>query len=179
MAGLSLPLGAVLPAFIFAFGARAIKLHDLISDICGIRQRFDVHNILMPVARAIGAQVTTSQLKNNRRQLMAEVFYKYISKDTGTSVIDRHYTTMAFDQWSWYWILLEMSIVSAITAGVLLFAGAPFTAAILLILILLTLWALRVIRALCSKYASQQVHEILSDDNRKREVEGIFRALPD
>jgi hypothetical protein len=182
VAGFSFPLGTILPAFMFAFGGRVIKLHNKISDLFGIRQRFDVHEILMPLALATGTRVTTSQLEkisSQRRQLMADVFYKYISSSTGKPVIEKHYTTMAFDQWSWYWILLEVSIVAAIVGGVLLFTGKSFAAAIILISILLIIWALQVIRAACARYALQEVNQILSDEDRKREVEDVFSALLD
>src|SRR5262249_16958565 len=52
--GLTLPLGTVLPAFVGAFLSRVLKLHDRLSDMLRLRQRFDVAAILLPLAVGSG-----------------------------------------------------------------------------------------------------------------------------
>lgn len=177
----SLPLGKVLPAFIFALGSRVIKLHDKLSDLFGIRQRFDIHEILIPLAVGASVELTIPRLekiRSHRRHLMGKVFYKYMSSNSNDkAVIDTHSITMAFDQWSWYWILLEANTVATIVASVLLFEGKSLPAALILILVLLIIWALQGVRASCSRYAMKEVNEILSDGTRKRDVAEEFNAL--
>jgi hypothetical protein len=48
IAGVSIPFGTLLPALVVALLSRFFKLHDRISDILRIRQRFDVAEILLP-----------------------------------------------------------------------------------------------------------------------------------
>jgi hypothetical protein len=177
---LSLPLGTILPALIFAFICRIIKLHNKLSDIFGIRKRFDINEVLIPLALIAGLQIDANQIEklhDLRRQLMNKVFYKYISVDPGKVGIDRHYVTMAFDQWSWYWILLEVNFIAAIVGTILLLAGKSFTAALIFIIMLLIIWALQGIRVSCSRYTMQEVNQILIDKKRKQEVVEVFNAL--
>jgi hypothetical protein len=177
---ISIPLGTVLPAFLVAFVSRIFKLHDKISDLLGIRRRFDVKDILMPLALASGAPLSTEQIKKikaERNSLMGEVFYKYASSSPGKAVIEQHYITLALDQWSWYWILLEMNTIIIITAIILLSAGKSTFAAILLIITLVLIWVMQGVRVSCSEYALQEVDQILEDGTRKRHVTGAFHAL--
>lgn len=50
-------LGYLLPGVVVAFIARTIRLHDRISDILRIRQRFDLHEVILPLARESGFPV--------------------------------------------------------------------------------------------------------------------------
>jgi hypothetical protein len=72
--GLLIPLGIVLPAFLIAFLSRVFKLHDRLSDLFSIRQRFDIAAILFPLAVACNAGLTVSQIrqiKKSREDLTA------------------------------------------------------------------------------------------------------------
>ena len=74
------------------------KLHDRLSDILHIRERFDISHILFPLALASGAACTVEQIwkiKRNRQDLMYKVFYKYASSSPGKSQIELHYITLA------------------------------------------------------------------------------------
>src|SRR6266436_1232505 len=46
--GNKLSLGYILPAFLVALVFRIFKMHDRLSDLLGIRKRFDVDQILAP-----------------------------------------------------------------------------------------------------------------------------------
>ncbi|MDP1690308.1 MAG: hypothetical protein Q8L52_03885 [bacterium] len=177
----TIPIGTILPAFIIALLSRILKFHDRISDLFGIRQRFDVQNILYPMALAVSPNLFLTQIKllNERRnELMVKVFYKYASGTSGKAVIDSHYITMALDQWSWYWIVLEGLTLTTITSLVLLFSGDAISSAILLIIVLAAgLTLLPMIIKLCARYALNEIEQIISDQNRKNEIERVFRAL--
>ena len=80
--GLPIPLGTILPAFAISFITRIFKLHDRISDIFKIRQRFDTYIILYPMALASTAELSLPQVNKisiQRNELMSKVFYKYAS----------------------------------------------------------------------------------------------------
>ena len=174
--GLELPLFIIVAGLVFAILARIIKLHDRISDIVGLRRRFDVAHVLSPMATSVGVAVADGTLKKHRRELMRRVFYRYAS--SSQPVIDQHYVTMAMDQWSWFWVLVE-SIPIWMGVGVVLVVYDRYVAAGLIVAglfgvaIMLT-WSW----ILSCKYAKQQVDEILSDAGRRREIAGALNALP-
>lgn len=175
------PIGTIFPALIIALLSRILKLHDRISDLFGIRQRFDVQNILFPLALAVSPNLFLTQIKllNERRtELMARVFYKYVSATPGKAVIDSHYITLALDQWSWYWIVLEGLTLTFFTSLILLFSGDATLSAILLIIVLIAgVTLLPWITKLCARYALDEIEHIIADQDRKNEIEKVFRAL--
>jgi len=178
--GITLPLGTVLPALIVALASRVFKLHDRISDLFHIRKRFDVGEILFPLAIGSGANLTGDQIrriKNERRSLMYKVFYKYASGTKEKAVIDSHYITMALDQWCWYWIVLEMTVLAFLLGAVFFSTTRYFLAAVFFAGVLLALVILLLIRNECAKYAMQEVEAILEQAERKHEVAEAFRAL--
>ncbi len=69
----------VLAAFT-AWVVHMVKLHDRVSDLLSLRKRFDVDEILVPLARSVGLAVTSETREcfhENRENLMYKVFYKY------------------------------------------------------------------------------------------------------
>jgi hypothetical protein len=177
--GFSLPFGTLLPAFVVAALSRIFKLHDRISDVFHIRQRFDVSEILFPMAIGSGASLTGNQIraiKKNRESMMYKV-YKYASSTPGKAVIDSHYITLALDQWSWYWIVLEQTFLAFVLAVTFCMTARYSLAATFLGVVLVAIGVLQFIRNLCSDYALQEVEAILGDSARRLEVAEAFRAL--
>jgi hypothetical protein len=165
---------------VLAAFSRIFKLHDRISDIFLIRQRFDVSEILFPLAIGSGASLNIDQIrtfKKERNSLMYKVFYKYASSTPGKAVIDSHYITMALDQWCWYWIVLEVTFLGFVLAATFLITGRYFLAAIFFAGVLGTVGVLQFIRNLCSDYTLQEVEAILEKSNRKVQIAEVFRAL--
>jgi len=178
--GLDLPLGTVLPAFLLAGLSRIFKLHDRISDLFLIRQRFDVSEILFPLAIGSGASLNGDQIRairNGRESLMYKVFYKYASSTPGKAVIDSHYITMALDQWCWYWIVIEVTFLVFVLGATFLLTARYLLAATFFAGVLGAVGVLQLIRNLCSDYALQEVEAILEKPQRKLEVGEVFRAL--
>jgi hypothetical protein len=178
--GLSLPLGTLLPALTVAVLSYAFELHDKLSDLLGIRQRFDVNKILLPMAMEVGVDFSGCRgrlLITNRRSLMRRTFYRYVSGDPTQSTIDTHYVHQALDAWAWYWIFLEGAIIAAITALFLLIEGklkATFLAAgagvVFIVLVVL-------MRPTCARRARDEIDAILDDENRKKYVRRVFCEL--
>jgi hypothetical protein len=178
--GLSLPFGTVLPAFLFAALSRIFKLHDRISDVFQIRWRFDVSEILFPLAIGCGASLTANQIraiKKNRDSLMYDVFYRYASGTPGKAEIDPLYIKMALDQWCWYWIVLESTFLAFGLGVTFLVAKRYLLAAVFFAGVLVALLVLQLIRNLCSDYALQEVEAILDSPARTFPIVGVFRAL--
>lgn len=108
--GLKIPMTIVLASFAIAFVSRAVKLHDRLSDLFGIRKQFDILYILVPMALVAGTPLSLEQqekIRERRHVLMNNVFYKYASSSPGKTQIEQHAVTMALDQWTWYWICVE------------------------------------------------------------------------
>lgn len=171
LGGFDLPMGTVLPAAAIALLSRVLRLHDLISDAFRVRQRFDLHEILSPLAIGSGATITLAQFRqiaNRRKQLMQDVFYTYASSGERVAKIDPHTIGRALDQWGWYWVVAETTFVALITSCVLLLAGVSSWASVLLILSLCLLCVLQFLRAECATYA---LAEVVRDPQGRNEAE--------
>lgn len=180
ISGVSLPLGILLPALLVAILSRIFKLHDRISDVLNIRQRFDVGEILFPLAMGSGASLSVDQvrkIKKDREPMMYKVFYKYASSSPGKAIIETHYITMALDQWCWYWMVLEATFLSLVLAVTFLATARSPLAAIFLAVVLVAVGVLQLIRQLCSDYALQEVEAIVQEPNRRQAVAKEFNAL--
>lgn len=173
-----IPVGVLLPALVVAVLSRVTKLHDRVSDLFRIRARFDIEAILFPLALGSCVSLTVDQIKKlrqQRRRLMGETFYMYAS---GTNpVIDKHYVTMALDHWTWYWMLLEATVVLGLTGILLLLFSRPMAAACAELGVLVAMGILACLRTGCVSYALDEVREILKDYSRSTAISGVFGAL--
>src|SRR5438105_5864153 len=52
--GVELPPFFVAPGFLIALTFRVVRLHDRVSDLLRIRETFDLHEILTPLAQGVG-----------------------------------------------------------------------------------------------------------------------------
>lgn len=175
--GFCISISYVFIALFLAIVERALKLHNIISDIFRIRAKFDYENILIPMAIKSGISLNSSRrkhIKQKRYELMRNVFYLYASSTEPK--IDRHYINMALDNWCWYWILLEIRLMFIILCFVLLFLNAnkSYTLGLIIIVVLMTIISLKVSSS-AKKCAKQEIDEILSDATRKSKVKGVFR----
>jgi hypothetical protein len=99
-----------------------VQLHDRISDLFGIRKRFDRNYIILPLAVLVGAKLTTKQLNSlnrTRDSLLRLIFYPYVSSKAEHPLVDKHDIERALDAWSWFWVFIEaipIALLSAITA---------------------------------------------------------------
>lgn len=180
VAGIEFPVGTLVPAFAMALISRVAKLHDRLSDLTGIRRRFDRQEILLPLASASGAELTLDQLGRldaNRNNLMGQAFYRFVSSDSSKSKIDTHYVTMALDQWSWYWVVLEALFVVGVAGGVLYVFGDYRLGGLAAWIILGGTALLQWIRSSCSEYAADEIREILKVDGARTAIRSAFGAL--
>lgn len=154
--------------------------NERIGDTLGIRQQFDIDAILLPMAVAVGVQLSFGQqerLRRNRSRVMGEVFYKYVSSSKDKAQIDPHHITKALDQWTWYWVLIEQATIATATACVFLFFDRLRPVVVLLGIVLVIVLVLRYLSRMCVHYAQHEVEQILVDDVRKQAVIKVFHAL--
>jgi hypothetical protein len=180
VAGIKVGAGTVIPAILLALMSRMFKLHDRLSDLLGIRRRFDQEAILLPMALASGATLSIEQvrrLRERRREFMGLVFYKYVSSTKDKAEIDRHAITIALDQWAWYWILLEACFFALVTSIVLIIVGHLAPAVWLLLAILTAQGLLLMSRGLSVGFALDEVALVLSERDRREDIARAFRAI--
>src|SRR4051812_12412628 len=92
-------LGYVVPALVVGGVTRATRFHDCVSSLFGIRKRFDVNEILLPLASESGFGVGSLSLKklgDCRTDLMRSTFYRYASSTDPK--IDKHLIYQALDR---------------------------------------------------------------------------------
>jgi hypothetical protein len=179
LVGVPAKLGAaLLISVLVAVCSHAFKLHDLLSKLFKIREEFDVRFVVYPLAIGSGVSLSATKLttlKEERSQLLAKTFYKYVSSTN--PVIDSHTISQALTNWSWFWICLEASLLLSITACILVANEAFEPACWVLIVCVLLLLFMRFFRFQSAYYAESQVTQVLQDDIRRTEVAKVFNAL--
>jgi len=174
----NIPTAYLIAAFLIALVARISKLHDRVSDLFGIRARFDLHEILTPLAGGAAIPVDLrlrERLIQHRDQVMGDVFYRYASSTN--PAIDNHLIWPALDKWSWFWICIEGTSVGTIAFILLLSVGAfPSAAFVGAGIFVGTLVSTQVNRA-CASAAHNEVREILGDVQRRTHIGAVLRAL--
>jgi len=168
----------VLIPLLLAVLTRVFLVHDKISDLFGLRRRFDIQNILKPLAEGVGFPTTGKrwlEIRTNRDLLMRRTFYPYASfKDPK---IDGQLVRTAADRWAWFWCMIEPQVVLLITGIIFavlkawVWLGVVCAAMAVLILIALVLWPqLR-------KGAESQVADILTCENWKTQIRAALNDV--
>lgn len=167
VASLHVPILYFLCAGIVALIARFTRLHNQLSDLFRIRERFDVNKILVPLARAVGLTVGTeftNTLRANRHPLMERTFYAYASFEDPK--ISKALVLGAVELWTWYWIALEASALSAFAAVILLVSRAYGVAEAVIAVSLGLALIFSSCFVACGKRAEYQINEILAAPER-------------
>ena len=165
----------VIIPLIVAVLSRVIRLHDKISDILSIRQRFDTKYILIPMAHKVGSAARSGVIKNNRDDMMYKGFYPYAGFKE--PVIDAQLVRSALDNWGRFWVELEAVCLLFITMIIFLMIDKStqcFVSFVIgLVLIALCFFQYRV----CISSATSEINAILDDDNRKKAIFDCFFML--
>jgi hypothetical protein len=174
----NVPTAYLIVAFLISLAARISKLHDKVSDVFGIRGRFDLHEILTPLAGGVGIPVDFTlreRLIQRRNQIMGDIFYRYASSTD--PAIDKHLIWKALDKWSWFWICIEGTTVGTVAFILLLSVGAFRSATFVGAIIFVGTLAATQINRACASAAQSEVREILRDAQRCTYIEAALRAL--
>lgn len=174
----TLGIGYFLPAISLASISRMFRIHDRVSDLIGIRRNFDLYHILYPLAEKCGVTVHWQMIpviETKRKALMGQVFYAYVGYVDPK--VDPHLVYNALDNWSWLWVLLELSILSLISGVICIAADAYYRGFFLIVL------AIMKVVAVCYFYywqcipaAQSEIDAIVSSPDRKNDIEKAFLA---
>jgi hypothetical protein len=158
----------------------ALRLHDRISDLFGVRKRFDRNYILLPLAILSGSQLSAFQLNRvdaNRDSLMRRVFYQYASSRAEKPVVDKHDIEAALEIWSWYWVLVEGTAV-LLAAGLVAAFFASYSLTNTLCWIAVAFWVAALLYSLrLPRFARPQVEQIAANAPARQAVREAFGAL--
>jgi hypothetical protein len=167
-------------AFVLAVLTHTFQFHDRISDLLGIRRRFDCKCILIPLAERVGSPLTKDKeikIAKQRHDLMHALFYKYASSRAENPLVDKHDIEHALTAWSWFWVFVEGVAYFGAGAVVAYLVGsrnlAVGFAAVSIALVVLAL----VQRARLNRYARPQIDTIASDPTAAYEIKSRFDAL--
>jgi hypothetical protein len=175
-----LNLSGVIIGLIVAILNNSFHLHNRISDLLGIRRRFDRDHILLPLANLVGAPVPPGKmatLLENRNALMRAVYYKYASSRSNNPLVDKHDIEHALAAWSWFWMFIEAAFFFTVGAMTAFIVGESGLAAGFLVAVVLFLLFAYLLRPLLSKYAEAQVRTIAADATASYEIRSHFNAL--
>lgn len=167
-------------ALLIAILTNVFQFHDRLSDIFGIREKFDIEKILIPLAFDVGVFVTEetrAKIAKHRDVLMHAVFYRYASSRAQESLVDKHDIEHALNAWSWYWVFVE-----AVTYfGLGLVIAWLFGLKTLSLVFLITVIAASILgvlqRSRLSRYARPQIETIASHPEAASDVRERFNAL--
>jgi hypothetical protein len=175
---LKVPLLYVVPAVGIAILARIIRLHDKISDLFGIRAKFDLYRILIPLCGSVEISVDEEfreKLRSHRNSALAKTFYRYASFEEPK--ISRALVLEAIDRWTWYWVLLEFTVVLLIADVTLLVLRAYAGASLISIAVFLPSLLFSTYDNVCGRLADAQIEEIVADDARAADLRTAFSQI--
>lgn len=167
-------------ALAVALLTRAVRLHDRISDVLGIRKRFDRRQILFPLATLVGQSLTSPQrraLIAIQEDLMRDLFYRYASSRVDTPVVDKHEIENALDSWSWFWVWIEAVVYFAIAATVA-HSFHAHTLGVRFLIVDVIFLSLAVIQyPRLTRYAKIEISAIAADATAARDIRARLNAL--
>jgi hypothetical protein len=176
---LPIDAGYLIPAVAVGLISRIFRVHSQLGHWLGIRERFDIDVILAELGRRVDIEVVgvpEGQWLSHRHELMRRTFYQFAN--SRSPQIDEHLIHQALDLWSWFWIVLEASLLFVLTGLALVSAGAYETGLITFGgAIAVATVGLPAIRLQCKRYAVAQVREILADPTREAAIRQAFSVL--
>lgn len=171
--GIFIALGAFILSNMF-------KLHDKISDITGIRRRFDFKQILFPLAELVGSAMPEEKkirVRERRHELMRKVFYKYASSRIDHPLVDKHDIEHALNSWSWFWMAIEGVFYFSLAAIIAWCLNLDSTLKIFLIITLVFIIVALLLRPSLNRNAERQIQAIAADHTAQNDVRKQFDAL--
>lgn len=176
---ITLPILSVLIPLIIALFSRIICLHDKISNLFKIREKFDINHILIPLARGVNHKIDNefySKTITERHRLMRDTFYKY-APNVDKAVINSQHVATALDRWAWFWCFIEaipILLVSAVISGLMI---GLFLTLFFIIAALMFLAFSYLLHKSCIQATNIEVEDILQDNLRKKQIKEVFHAL--
>lgn len=176
----TLNVAGLMLALFVAFLSHLLPLHNRVSDLLGIRKRFDKTYILVPLAKLVGVTLTlvqTQKLIANRHDLMQATFYKYASSRAKEPLVDKHDIEHALNAWSWFWVFLEATIFWSIASAIAFAFGGNGLGWSALGVVVVAIGAAFAQYPRLKTYARREIATIARDSDAERSVRNIFNAL--
>jgi len=176
----SLNLAGLIVAVLVAVLCHVAQLYNRISDLFGIRRRFDRDHILVPLATRAGvgrAQEKVESILKIRHSVMDDVFYRYASSTDVAPLAGRHNIEQALGAWSWFWAGVECFIFLILGALIACLFSATVLAWAFVILASIVFIGTTLQHSRLPKYARSQVDAIASDPAAIQAIKGRFDAL--
>jgi hypothetical protein len=173
-------LSGIVIAFLVAILTHMFKFHDKISDVFGIRSRFDRKSILIPLAHRVGSIVTKDKeekIVQRRDELMRTLFYKYASSRAEHPLVDKHDIEHALTAWSWFWVCVEGLVYFGLGAFIGWWLDSRDLAVAFAIVWVALLVLAFVQRISLDGYARAQIDTIAADPTASYDVKQKFDAL--
>jgi hypothetical protein len=168
----------VLIPLLVAILFRVFFLHDKISDLFRLRRRFDLENILRPLAEGIGfptAGPKWERIEQDRDLAMTRTFYRYASfRDPQ---IDLQLVRTAADRWAWFWCTVEPLVILLITGLIFAMLAAWFQLFVVLVFMAVLIATGFLLWPQLRTGARNQVAEILNNKTWKEEIRSALDNL--
>jgi hypothetical protein len=178
----ALNISGLVIALTVALLTRAVRLHDRISDMLGIRKRFDQKHILFPLAALVGQPLTATQREAviaKQHDLMRDLFYRYSSSRADNPLVDKHEIEHALDSWSWFWVCIEAVVLFAV-AGVIALLFNAHQPGVWLFIVGMIFASFAVMQyPRLGRYAKIEISAIAADSTAARDVRARLNALSD
>ncbi|MBV8738687.1 MAG: hypothetical protein JO007_15795 [Alphaproteobacteria bacterium] len=175
-----LNLSGIVIAFVMAVLTHMFQFHDRISDVLGIRRRFDRRRILIPLSQRVGSVVTKdkeTRIGKHRDELMRAVFYRYASSRADKSLVDKHDIEQALNAWSWFWVCVEAVAYFGAGAMSACWLGSPDLARTFAIIATAFLIIAFVQYMRLAGYARPQIDSIVADPTAAFDIKNQLDAL--
>lgn len=152
------------------------KIHDKLASLLRIRFNYDKKVIVNGfLERAKIERDLKSLDQKATNAIMSQVFYKYASSTN--PVIDSHSIILTLNEWCWYWILLDSTLILLLVGIAFLVIKWSWTNLALLLVALIVLSVIRwLIKRQTIKYTRLEIAEIWRSEERQKE---IINALQD
>lgn len=165
--------------FLIAMISRILKLHDKISDIFGIRKRYDRNNIIIPIAQSVNIETLgkIEILDLKREEILENIFYPYTSTDPNKCKINHHHVLMAMDQLTWYWIIIEYTfLISIAIITSVVFWNLRFLLTLSIVWVLLFIFSFIILK-IVKRYTSLEVKQITEKKEFSKNIKHYLNEL--
>lgn len=173
-----LPLLYIAAPFVVALASRVVKLHDLVSDVLGLRRRLDTEFVLFPLAEGVGVALDDTRrcaLTFGRIDAMYRVFYPYVSLPE--SKIDQQLVRTALDNLGWFWVAIEALVLMLPTTAWLLYLEQGGLALGGVVVSLIAVVFAHLQWQVCKRSTAAEVRAILADAQRREHIATYLGGL--
>lgn len=176
--GIKLNLALLYLPLLIGISEHIFKIHDKISTLIGIRNRYDKNVIAAIILKNCKIEKNANTLDQSEvKTVLSKAFYKYVSSTN--PVIDQHYIYLTLNEWCWYWITLDT--LALFTATGILFLLLKWSWLNLLVIVTicsLLLIIMKLIKVQAEEYTKEEIRVIFSDKKRVDEIkEELSHAL--